>query len=91
MSQELRQQLVKLLDKTEHPISDVLVEYVQNEINEDTLNQLIQETKKKREEYRIFFNDTLKQYGVESPDELSDEKKAEFFDYIDNNWNAEDE
>lgn len=42
-------------------------------------------------EYKKFFDATLKKFGVTSPDELSDEKKKEFFDYIDKNYNSSKE
>ena len=42
-------------------------------------------------EYKKFFDATLKKFGVTSHDELSDEKKKEFFDYIDKNYNSDDE
>ena len=34
---------------------------------------------------------TLKKFGVDSPAELSPEKKKEFFDFIDANYKAKDE
>jgi len=39
-------------------------------------------------EYQEFFRKALKKYGVSSPDELEGEKKKEFFDYVDANWDA---
>ena len=33
----------------------------------------------------------LKKFGVSSPDELEGEKKKEFFDYVDKNWEADNE
>jgi hypothetical protein len=42
-------------------------------------------------EYKKFFDGALKKFGVTSPAELSGDKKKEFFDYIDKNWNGEDE
>jgi hypothetical protein len=36
-----------------------------------------------KEEYQKFFNAALKKYGVSSPDDLDDEKKKEFYDYVD--------
>tara|TARA_B100000287_G_scaffold128881_1_gene120941 strand:- start:17453 stop:17731 length:279 start_codon:yes stop_codon:yes gene_type:complete len=42
-------------------------------------------------EYKKFFDSVLKKFGVTSPDELSGEKKKEFYDYIDANWNADHE
>jgi len=43
------------------------------------------------EEYQNFFKATLKKFGVNSPDKLSDEKKKKFFDYVDKNWKAKKE
>ena len=44
-----------------------------------------------KKEYQKFFNAALKQYGVSSPDDLDDEKKKEFFNYVDKNWSGESE
>ncbi len=45
----------------------------------------------KSEEYQKFFQSALKKFGIDSPAELDDEKKKEFFDYIDKNWEGENE
>jgi hypothetical protein len=42
-------------------------------------------------EYEKFFNGALKKFGVGSPDELGDEAKAKFFNYIDKNWQGDNE
>ena len=42
-------------------------------------------------EYKKFFDSVLKKFNVTSPEELDGEKKKEFFDYIDNNWNSDSE
>ncbi len=43
-------------------------------------------------EYDAFFRKAMKKFGISSPDELdSDEKKKEFFDYIDKNYKAKNE
>ena len=44
-----------------------------------------------KEEYQKFFNAALKKYGVSSPDDLEDEKKKEFYDYVDANWKGDNE
>ena len=44
-----------------------------------------------KEEYQKFFNSALKKYGVSSPDDLDDEKKKEFYDYVDANWEGDNE
>lgn len=41
--------------------------------------------------YEAFFNKALKKFGVESQDELSKDKQKEFYDYVDKNWQADDE
>ena len=42
-------------------------------------------------EYQKFFQTVLKKFKVDSPAELDDEGKKKFFDYIDANWEGEDE
>lgn len=42
-------------------------------------------------EYKKFFDGALKKFGVTSPAELTGDKKKEFFDYIDKNYNSDDE
>ena len=44
-----------------------------------------------KEAYQKFFNAALKKYGVSSPDDLEDEKKKEFYDYVDANWEGDNE
>merc|ERR1712000_653674 len=42
-------------------------------------------------EYEKFFMKALKKFGVDEPDKLPDDKKKEFYDYVDKNWEAKDE
>ena len=51
----------------------------------------IKEEEGGKEEYQKFFNAALKKYGVSSPDDLDDEKKKEFFNYVDKNWSGDSE
>ena len=44
-----------------------------------------------KEEYQKFFDKKLKKYGVDSPDDLSDEEKKKFYDEIDKEWKADHE
>lgn len=44
-----------------------------------------------KEEYQKFFNAAMKKFGIKSPAELSDEKKKDFFNYIDKNYQAKNE
>ena len=49
------------------------------------------EEKGDKEKYEKFFRSALKKFGVESPAELSPEKKKEFYDYVDKNYEGEHE
>ena len=44
-----------------------------------------------KDEYQKFFRGALKKFGVSEPDKLPDEKKKEFYNYIDANWSADKE
>lgn len=41
--------------------------------------------------YQKFFKKKMKEKGIGSPDELSDEEKKKFFDEIDKEWKAKEE
>jgi hypothetical protein len=42
-------------------------------------------------EYETFFRLKLKQWGVESPEDLSTEDKKKFFNEVDKQWKADHE
>ena len=44
-----------------------------------------------KEAYKKFFDAKLRKYGVDSPEDLSDEDKKKFFNEIDKEWNSDDE
>ena len=45
-----------------------------------------------KEAYKKFFDSALKKFGIDSPADLkSDEEKKKFYDYIDKNWEGDDE
>jgi hypothetical protein len=44
-----------------------------------------------KEAYQKFFQSALKKFGVKSPAELDGDKEKEFYDYIDKNWESDDE
>jgi len=68
-------------------------------VNEATLAEEVKpeedETKlkesEKQEAYKKFFDAALKKFGVDSPADLDDAKKKEFFNYIDKNYKAKAE
>jgi len=49
------------------------------------------EESEKQAKYKKFFDAALKKFGVSSPAELEGDKKKEFFDYVDKNYEATDE
>ena len=42
-------------------------------------------------DYKAFFNSAMKKFGISSPDELDDDKKKKFFNYVDKNYKAKKE
>ena len=42
-----------------------------------------------KEKYTAFFKKSLEKWGVSSPDELDGDKKRDFFNYVDKNWDAD--
>ena len=48
-------------------------------------------TENDKEAYQKFFKSALAKFGIKSPTELDDEKKKEFFNYIDKNYDAKNE
>ncbi len=50
-----------------------------------------QESTIKEGDYEEFFQKAMDKFGISSPDELDDEKKKEFFDYVDKNYKADNE
>ena len=50
-----------------------------------------QESTIKEGDYEEFFQKAMDKFGISSPDELDDEKKKEFFNYVDKNYKAEKE
>ena len=49
------------------------------------------EQPEKESDYDIYFKNKLKEYGVNSPNELNDEDKRKFFDDVDAGWKSEQE
>ena len=56
-----------------------------------SFNEEVDEESEKQKKYKAFFNKALKKFGVSSPSELEGDKKKEFFDYIDKNYEADNE
>ena len=61
----------------------------EEEIEDD--KEKADEQSEKQKKYQKFFNAALKKFGVKSPAELEGEKKKEFFDYVDKNYEGDNE
>ena len=68
-------------------------DYAEDEEEEvkESKDDEVDEESEKQKKYQAFFNKALKKFGVKSPAELEGDKKKEFFDYVDKNYEADDE
>ena len=55
------------------------------------IGEQVTEVKGDKDEYQKFFRAALKKYGVSEPDKLPDDKKKEFYNYVDANWSGDNE
>ncbi len=64
----------------------------EDEDEEDSKEEDVsKEESDKQKKYQAFFQKALKKFGVKSPSELDKDKKKEFFDYVDANYEGENE
>ncbi len=64
---------------------------VMKEDSKEEPEGISKEETEKQKKYQAFFNKALKKFGVKSPSELEGDKKKEFFDYVDKNYEADKE
>ena len=55
------------------------------------IGETVSEVAGDKEEYQKFFMAALKKFGVSEPDKLPDDKKKEFYNYVDANWKGDNE
>ena len=55
------------------------------------MNEAKSKMQEDKERYQKFFKSALKKFGVSTPAELEGDKKKEFFDYVDKNYEADNE
>lgn len=93
---------VKQIEKMKKGLSDdpevkAALQLANEEVTEEVVAEAhkINERKNKmqedKERYQKFFKAALKKFGVSSPGELEGEKKKEFFNYVDKNYEADNE
>ena len=78
-----------IAEMLKNKVSDALVSK-KEEVSQDFGSQLGEA--KHDKDYDEFFNKAMKKFGISSPADLkTDEKKKEFFDYVDKNFKAKNE
>ena len=93
---------VKKIEKMKKGLSDdpevkAALQLANEEVTEEAVAEAhaMNEAKSKmaedKERYQKFFQSALKKFGVESPAQLKGDKKKEFFDYVDKNYEADNE
>ena len=93
---------VKKIEKMKKGLSDdpevkAALQLANEEVTEEMVDEAhaMNEAKDKvaedKERYQKFFQKALKKFGVDSPAQLKGDKKKEFFDYVDANYEADDE
>ena len=61
------------------------------EAKDEDEDESTDEASDKQAKYKAFFDKALKKFGADSPADLEGDKKKEFFDYVDANYEAENE
>ena len=85
---EVYKQVKKLIKKP--PQNRLARDWISKALDDKVRNEEV-DLLEKSEEYQKFFQSALKKFGIDSPVELDDKKKKEFFDYVDKNWEGENE
>ena len=84
--------LIKFLKSDAYLMDNEDIKDLFPELMESTdLTEEVDEESERQEKYKKVFNAALKKFGVKGIGELEGDKKKEFFDYIDKNYDAKDE
>ena len=62
------------------------IEEVSSVVEEENVDNLDKPESGDKDAYQKFFKTALKKFGVDSPDDLDEEGKKDFFNWIDKNW-----
>ena len=86
---EVYKQVKKLIKKP--PQNRIARNWISKALDDKVRKEEVELEEGRDEEYEKFFQSALKKFGVSSPSELKGDKKKEFFDYVDKNWEGENE
>ena len=84
-AQSLQERMSTLYEDMGHILSRYY-EVNQSKPQKENFNGIVREG-----EYEEFFQNAMKKFGIKSPDELDDEEKKKFFNYVDKNYSAKNE
>ena len=84
-AQSLQERMSTLYEDMGHILSRYY-EVNKSEPQKENFNGIVREG-----EYEEFFQNAMKKFGIKSPDELDDEEKKKFFNYVDKNYSAKNE
>lgn len=76
---------------SDHPDVKAALKAANEEKEDDKEEEKPVKVESDKEKYQRFFQAALKKFGVKSPAELDGAKKKEFFDYVDKNYEADNE
>tara|TARA_B100001123_G_C15223169_1_gene992104 strand:- start:806 stop:1003 length:198 start_codon:yes stop_codon:yes gene_type:complete len=61
-------------------------------ITRSALKELVRKVyEQEKTAYQQFFEKALTKFGIKSPDDLGDDQKAKFYNYVDSNWQGKTE
>lgn len=72
-------------------IKQVMGQYESTEVAEDVVESVVISEEDKQAKYQAFFKKAMKKFGISNIADLKGDKKKEFFDYVDANYEAEGE
>ena len=84
-AQSLQERMSTLYEDMGHILSRYY-EVNQSKPQKENFNGIVREG-----EYEEFFQNAMKKFGIKSPDELDDDEKKKFFNYVDKNYSAKNE
>ena len=80
------------VQRTLDPLAEKVEEKVTDSLAEEITSKVVNEELSEETDYEKFFKSALKKFGVSNPGELeSEEKKKEFFNYVDKNFKGKNE
>ena len=91
MSDAVSETELALYEKVHERLNELKSLIASSLYNDDEHYVEIDEDDKDGAKYKKFFRLALKKFGVSDPEDLDDDQKKKFFDYVDRNWESDAE